>query len=379
MEKNRLLYIDNVKLLMILLVIIQHLAVTYSGLGDWYYNSPRQIGTIEMVLFGFHQSFTQAYFMGILFLIAGYFVPSSYDKKGSTPFIKERFIRLGIPVLFYMLVIDPFINIVLLNRWDFTNTTFLNVYVQYVVKFRFIRSSGPLWFAFALLLFSIVYAVIRKFFNQKTAPLEQDFSSVLKISIVILFMSVCTFLVRIIQPIGTNIINMQLCFFPQYIILFFIGIKSRRNNWFEKIEYTKGKIWLITGLVFGLLSWLIFMIAGGALSGNLDIFYGGISWQSAVYCLWESFVAIAMSIGLLALFKQKYNKQNNLICVMSANAFSVYVFHSILLVALSLSVHSIDMIPFIKFLILIPISISLSFLFSNFIIRKIPFMDKLLS
>lgn len=379
MEKNRLLYIDNVKLLMILLVIIQHLAVTYSGLGDWYYNSLRQIGTIEMVLFGFHQSFTQAYFMGILFLIAGYFVPSSYDKKGFTPFIKERFIRLGIPVLFYMLVIDPFINIVLLNRWDFTNTTFLNVYVQYVVKFWFIRSSGPLWFAFALLLFSIVYAGIRKFFNQKIAPLEQDFPSFSKISIVILFMSVCTFLVRTIQPIGTNIINMQLCFFPQYIILFFIGIKSRRNNWFEKIEYTKGKIWLIAGLIFGLLSWLIFMIAGGALSGNLDIFYGGISWQSAVYCLWESFAAIAMSIGLLALFKQKYNKQNNLIRVMSANAFSVYVFHSIILVALSLSVHSIDMIPFIKFLILIPISISLSFLFSNFIIRKIPFMDKLLS
>lgn len=171
---------------MIVLVVVQHLAVTYSGIGDWYYINPRQINTIEMVLFGFHQSLTQAYFMGILFLIAGYFVPTSYDKKGFSKFIKERFIRLGIPVLLYMLVIDPFINIVLLSNWNFTNTNFFNSYFKYIVSFRFIGSSGPLWFAFALLIFSIIYAFIRKIFPRKTENLEQKFPTTSKIFAIIL-------------------------------------------------------------------------------------------------------------------------------------------------------------------------------------------------
>lgn len=181
MNKNRLLYIDNIKLFMIILVIMQHLAVTYSGLGDWYYNDPRKIGTIEMVFFGFYQSFTQAYFMGILFLIAGYFITKSYDKKGFTQFIKERVIRLGIPVILYMLIIDPFINIVILNRWDFTNTTFLKFYFKYLIDLQFIGNSGPLWFALALLIFSIIYAFIRKLFNQHIPFTEQKFPYTLKI------------------------------------------------------------------------------------------------------------------------------------------------------------------------------------------------------
>lgn len=377
MNKDRMIYIDNIRLLMIILVIIQHLAVTYSSLGDWYYNEPSQLSTIELVLFGFHQSFTQAYFMGILFFIAGYFVPSSYDKKGFGQFIKDRFIRLGMPTLLYMLVIDPFINIVLLNHWDFTNTTFLNAYFKYVVGFQFIRSSGPLWFAFALLIFSILYAFIKKFFYQNTIYKKQTCPSIFNLFLLILFMSICTFLIRINQPIGTNFINMQLCFFPQYIILFIIGIKSKKGAWLDKIDYSKHKIWLFLGVFLGLISWLTFMILGGALSGNLDIFYGGMSWQSAAYCLWESFVVICISIGLIALFKQKCNQQNNLIYIMSSNAFSVYVFHSPIIVTLSLLFQPLHLMPFIKFIILIPISIVICFSCSNYVIRNIPFIKKI--
>ena len=44
-------------------------------------------------------------------------------------------------------------------------------------------------------------------------------------------MGICTFLVRIVQPIGTNILNMQLCFFSQYILLFSVGVLAWRRNW----------------------------------------------------------------------------------------------------------------------------------------------------
>jgi glucans biosynthesis protein C len=37
LQKNRLAYIDNLKALTIILVIIVHAAVTYSGIGSWYH------------------------------------------------------------------------------------------------------------------------------------------------------------------------------------------------------------------------------------------------------------------------------------------------------------------------------------------------------
>ena len=38
MEKARLFFVDNLRTLMIVLVIMQHLSVTYGGVGGWYYS-----------------------------------------------------------------------------------------------------------------------------------------------------------------------------------------------------------------------------------------------------------------------------------------------------------------------------------------------------
>lgn len=43
----------------------------------------------------------QAFSMGLFFLISGYFTPSSYERKGSGRFAKDRLLRLGIPILCY--------------------------------------------------------------------------------------------------------------------------------------------------------------------------------------------------------------------------------------------------------------------------------------
>ncbi|KLU62359.1 glucans biosynthesis protein C [Peptococcaceae bacterium CEB3] len=109
-SKERLLYIDNLRLLMIAFVVMHHLAVTYSGVGSWYYHESSHLGKISELWFVFYLSFQQAYFMGLLFMIAGYFAAGSYDRKGFGRFVGGRFKRLVIPSLIYMAVITPFIE-----------------------------------------------------------------------------------------------------------------------------------------------------------------------------------------------------------------------------------------------------------------------------
>jgi len=212
MTKNRLMYIDNIRLLVITLAVLMHIAVTYSGLGRWVYNEPGQVGIIQTVIFGFYQAFTQGFAMGIMFMIAGYFIPESYDSKGFSRFLKDRFFRLGVPTLIFMLIVGPITNGLVLVHGNY-EASILETYAEYIIGFHFIGGSGPLWFAFALLIFSLIYALIRKFICPKGKVSNKDIPSFPKILLLIILMGVCTFLVRIVQPVGTDVFNMHLCHF----------------------------------------------------------------------------------------------------------------------------------------------------------------------
>ena len=161
-QKSRLYFIDNLRWLMIIFVVIMHANVTYGMFGDWYYVEEAQLDMFQHIYFAMYGTFTQAYFMGLLFFIAGYFVPSSFDRKGFGRFSKERAIRLGIPSLIYMLILHP-LNIIILNHYQHWNMDIPAAYLKNLKTFSFIDDTGPLWFAVALLIFSLVYAIIRLF------------------------------------------------------------------------------------------------------------------------------------------------------------------------------------------------------------------------
>ncbi|MDP4094166.1 MAG: acyltransferase family protein [Bacillota bacterium] len=380
-RKQRLLYIDNLRLLMIIFVVLMHLAVTYSGYGSWYYKEGKPIGLVSQFLFGFSQSFTQGYFMGFLFLISGFFVPGAYDRKGLGKFLKDRIIRLGIPTLIYMLFVNPFIIYILLD-WGIPKPGLINYYSDYISKFSFIDGSGPLWFAFALLIFSFLYGLVRritsKFSVKSQIGVHKSNIDTRKVIVLIILVSVLAFLIRLVQPIGTSFHNMQLCYFSQYIILFIVGIYAYRNDLFAKIKYNFGIRWFWGGLIAGLLVWMDIMLIGGGAGGNIKPYNGGLYWQSAAYALWESFVGISMSIGLLALFKEKFNYQNRLIKVMSDNSFAVYVFHAPIIIMAAKLFIPLDILPAFKFVILSVLCIPVCFVFTNYLVRKTPLLKNVM-
>jgi glucans biosynthesis protein C len=377
LKKERILYIDNLRLLVIAFVVMQHLAVTYSGMGMWYYNEGVPLGIIPTISFGFYQSLTQGYFMGLLFLIAGYFVPRAFDSKGFGKFVKDRLIRLGIPALIYMLIINPLILYFQVGIG--ANVGFFNYYLSgYIGNLSFISGSGPLWFAIALLIFTVVYGLVRCMLPKKISTQKNTLQPTFKnVWILILLIAVSAFLIRIVQPIGTSVYLMQLCYFAQYIILFIVGIQAYRQNLFAKITYKFGKKWMIYGLIFGAVSWLVLMIAGGAMK-SMDALNGGFTWQSAGYSLWESFIAVAIDIGLLAIFREKLNRQSRFVKALSDNSFAVYVFHPPIIIAAAILFRPVELPPAAKFGIMCVVCLPLCFLIAHFIVRKIPLLKKVM-
>lgn len=366
--KERLLYLDNLRLMVIVFVVMHHLAVTYSGFGSWYYIADTHLDTVSTIWFGFYLSFQQAYFLGLLFLVSGYFVAGSYDRKGFGRFAGERFRRLIVPTLIYMVAITPFIEYVELgNTW--TGFDIIG----------FLSSTGVMWFAVALFGFSLIYGLVR-LIPRRSAPatarkqLEPSFAGAV---LLILIIAVSAFLIRIVQPIGTSVLNMQLSYFASYVVLFVVGIVAYRNNLFAAISYRTGKRWLIGGIALGLFAWLALVIPV-TVSGNMAALQGGLTWQSAGFSVWESFVAVAMSIGLIAVFREKFNRQTKLVKTMSDNSFTVYMFHPPIIVAVALLLSPFVLYPVVQWFLLCVICVPLCFAATHFVFRKIPGLKEVL-
>src|ERR1700730_4962176 len=118
---GRIHFVDNLRWTMILLVISMHAADTYSPLGNWYYTDRTPLSPAVLLFFAGWQMCLQPFFMGLLFFVAGFFVPSSFDRKGPGRFMQDRAVRLGLPVLFYMLVLGPLTEYYFAHSW--TSTT----------------------------------------------------------------------------------------------------------------------------------------------------------------------------------------------------------------------------------------------------------------
>ena len=376
---SRLLFIDNIRVLLTILVILFHTMIIYAGSGSWgLYTEGRQ-DTITAVLGTWFTAVNQAYFMGFFLLISAYFVPGSYDRKGAGRFVKDRLIRLGIPLVIYSWIISPLSYVVV----TYVTQGQILPWWRYLPGggFEGIIGAGPLWFVEVLLIFSFVYVLWRRFFRPAppTPPVvtESRFPSNTAIALFAMLLGAVTFAIRLWVPVGWNfsLLNLQFPFFAQYIALFIVGLIAYRRNWLLSLPEATGKFWLRIAIVLILL-FMPMALAGGAMESDQP-FRGGWYWQSLAYSLWESFLCMGMCIGLIYLFRRYLNRQGRLAKFLSPNAYTAYIIHAQVITATALVLRNVDLYPLLKFGLAILIALPLCFVLSN-LIRKLPYTDRVL-
>ena len=377
--KDRFVYADNIRSFVVFLVVVMHSNVIYSGMGRWYYTEGNfaDLDFVSRTLFGLYGSFTQAWFMGLLFFIAGYFAAKSLQKKGDISFIKERLFRLGIPLLVYVFSIDPLMVFFYVKRdglFFYEFMSFPDFYSGMIKGMYFIGATGPLWFAEALLIFCTLFVIIRKIFPARSG-ISTGVPSKKRIILLILITALSSFVIRLFFPIGTAVANLQFGFFASYIILFFLGTDSAERNWFESIVSDKNIVYLKLAVIAGIPAWALLMIFGGALSGDIPI-SGGLHWQTAVYSIWESFIAFTVTIGLIALFGKKFHGENKLSRFISQNSFGIYIFHAPVVTGIAILCAGISLPMIAKHFIIFPAAYLASLVIS-FVLRKIPIVAKI--
>jgi peptidoglycan/LPS O-acetylase OafA/YrhL len=334
---QREFYVDRLRTVMTAFVILHHTAITYGAIGGWFWHEidPSRAASSQLLIL--FCTTNQAYFMGFFFLLAGYFTPASLERKGYARFIGDRFIRLGLPLLAFILILGPLTAAIVTSAegHDFWPT------IAYLWNHGQIM-NGPLWFAQALLIFSLFYCAWRAVFGhaltesaRASGPVPAGRWWLLSA----MGTGVAALAIRQFVPTGENVFGLQLGYFATYIVLFVGGIAAWRFEWLRQLNWKNARV----GVVAFLIAWPALPVGialahalGGRGGSN---FSGGLSWTAILYALWEPFVAWGLIALWLLVFRARMNQPSAFWTWLNRRAYAVYIIHPPVLVGISLLLH----------------------------------------
>lgn len=329
---RRLWFVDNLRIALTVLVVLHHVVVGYSGLGMWYYDERPTSAAVGLGLTVFLM-LNQAWFMGAFFLLSGYFTPGSYERKGARAFLRDRLVRLGIPLLVFYFVLDP-----ILSLGDYHGGPLGVAYLHAI-------GSGPLWFAVALLVFDGCYAAVRALRatrrdrpgadrRRRPARFSDGATGAPKRRTVLGFvalLALATYVLRIVVPEGfwLPVIDFPTgAYLTQYAGFFVLGTIAYRRGWFHAITPRLGRF----GAALAAGAVVVFLpLALG--TGGVTGWTGHGTLSSLCYALFDSGFAVGLLLALIALFRRRFDGQGPLRRYLARHSFTVYVTHAAVVTA----------------------------------------------
>jgi glucan biosynthesis protein C len=378
---SRLFFIDNLRTGLIILVVLHHVALVYgASVEGFYYIEPPFTAPLAFLALLVFALVNQSWFMGAFFLLAGYFAPGSFDRKGPGSFLKDRLLRLGIPFLIFYFVLNPISSIgYFLMPASLTGITTPLTWQAYPR----LLGMGPMWFLAMLLIFTLGYAAWRMLSRNRTSSsmTKSSLPSYLGIGIFILALALVSYLVRIVIPLGKSVLEFPtLAYLPQYLSFFVLGTVASRHNWFRTLPSSMGVVGFVTAVVAGV---FLFPLAFSGQPFSLEFTpaftnsMGNGHWQSAVYTLWDSITAVGMCLGAITLFRRFFNGQGRFGRFLSQHSYTVFIIHIPIIVFLAYALGGIDLGSLLKFglasVIIVPACFAVAY-----IVRKIPGLSRIL-
>jgi glucan biosynthesis protein C len=367
----RLAYVDTLRVLLSALVVAHHAGQAYGPTGgEWPIFNPTRAAILGP-FFGVNAAF----FMGLFFLLAGYFVPYAYDRKGAARFLADRLVRLGAPLLLISLLVG-LIMYAGSGRGQPLGD-FLLVYLRR-------PEVGHMWFAGHLIVYSCGYAAWRWLAERRPAAPHRPIASPdhRAIAAYTIGLAAATFLVRLAFPIDRWVypapfIRAELAHLPQYLSLFILGVVSYQRDWFGQLPASTGMAWLRVGLIaaampygIGLLEELtpieVALFAGGGLS------LGALLWSAVEAC-----ICVGLCVGLLTLLRERASWQGGLLRELAAGSYAVYVIHVFPVVGLQAALAGSPMPPLAKFGLVTLLAVPLCFALA-YGLRRLPGVARVL-
>ena len=348
----RVAYLDNVKVLLVAVIIAAHGVAGYSWLEDaWPYQSVREVRLTvvgDAVLTGPAVP-GMLFVMGLFFLISGLVTARSLQRKGPGRFARDRLVRLGIPLAVWALGIWPAL-VFAIHRAAGQHGSY---WTQFVRAEPFL-DTGPMWFVEVLLIYSLGYAVWRQLRSRRSIPSAARSSAAadggawtLGRTIVLLATgtSIATILVRPVFPfMSAQIGTLKLWQWPQFLTLFGLGIVAAQRGWFEPVP---DRIRRRCGIA-ALLSIIAFAaLTGAVLAAGIDLdAFGdaGLHWAPLTMAAIEGPLAISTAVWLLATAQRHLDRPpGRRRRALARSSYGAFILQGPVLIALALALRPVSL------------------------------------
>ena len=244
-------------------VIVGHVLITYGDIGTWSYREP-SANDAFLIPAAMVVSLGSLFAMGVFFLIAGLLSPRALERKGTAGFLRDRTLRLGLPLLVFMLLAYPLV------KWVGAKGTGS---IEECLRSQLCDlDPGPLWFVIVLLLFSFGHAGWRSV--RKPTQTRRPFTAWYLVGLAVLI-SATTFITRLWLPIDSHQpLEAHVWQWPQCLGMFVLGIACGENGWLQPVTDR-----LRRNAGFAALIGVAAVIGAFAVSrDSIDPFAGGLAW-----------------------------------------------------------------------------------------------------
>jgi hypothetical protein len=110
-----------------------------------------------------------------------------------------------------------------------------------------------------------------------------------------------------------------------------------------------GVIWLSIGLIASGGVYVAHM--GGPASRLMAAGFNLSSLVSSIWVIWETTIAVGLSVGLIVAFRELFRTRYRLLDTMAAASFAAYLFHPPIVIALQAAMATATLPAFAKFLV----------------------------
>ena len=367
---KRVLFFDQIKALMIALVIAVHVPMAFGDQGWWMGLRIPLEGTSDPlfeVTRGFFGYFCNTFFMYMLFLISGYFVPRSVHKKGIACYLQDRILRIGIPFLVGMLLIN---NISLL----LARLSPASHYAQMPWNEMPFNRVVVLGFLVLLFIFDLLYCAwffLRgdRFCMDISVPTPQLRSwliSAVALAILEVVMSTRTELWASLRNSPLDWFGVQGTHIFTYAFMFFLGCRASCHRWLERLNSHLVVRWFRFSITSALciLTIALVMTFNGIMSNEIRKLL-------LIMTFFNTFIGWGVISYLLLWFQRNEKRCGEWLATAGVDSFGAYIIHSLVLVVVLAAMGFTGLNHWLVTLVSIVLGITISFGISHQL-RRIP-------
>jgi hypothetical protein len=368
--KARNAALDRARTFLTLVVLLHHAVIPYTYFG---HTDPKSWIGFDVVVLA-----TDSFFMAMFFFLSGLFVWPSLAHKAPSTFIRDRFLRLGLPFAIAALTIIPIAYYAIaLRRSDIGFAAFW---------WKTITAgpwpSGPIWFVWVLLAFDLTACVLYRLSPRLVDPINrlslrgydrpvEFFLFFLAVTAIIYVPARVYFGPSRWFEFGP--FDVQAGRVLLYAAYFFTGAGIGAANFDRGLLSPDGRLaksswgWVIATLVPYCLLWVLIYIKREIL-GNPPVLPG---WYEAVYGLLFVAFSAAIMFAILAFFLRFKRSGWSILDPMQADAYGMFLVHYPFVLWLQYWLFDFDLPAIAKASIAFVLTVALSWA-ATAALRKIP-------